>query len=195
MAVQLLLFFTFFFVAAFFWPSWRLWKRHRVNAFVLPSDDSAQGLIGRWFRGTMFGILALLSALALGLPESALGSLLWLDRPALGTAGWLILAASLIWIVAAQAQMGGAWRIGIDSSAVAPLVDKGVFAWSRNPIFLGMRAALLGQFLMLPNAVTLTLLLLGEVLIQVQVRLEESHLGQAHGPRYEAYRQAVRRWI
>lgn len=195
MAVQLLLFFTFFFAAAFFWPSWRLWKRHRVNAFVLPSDDSAHGLIGRWFRGTMVGIFALLAALALGLPESALGPLSWLDREALGTAGWLILALSLIWVVAAQAQMGGSWRIGIDPGTTAPLVDQGVFAWSRNPIFLGMRAALLGLFLVLPNAVTLALLLLGEVLIQVQVRLEESHLGQVHGPRYEAYRQAVRRWI
>ena len=195
MAVQLLLFFTFFFVAAFFWPSWRLWKRHRVNAFVLPSDDSAHGLVGRWFRGTMLGIFGMLAALALGLPESALGSLLWLNYPMLGTAGWLILAVSLIWIVAAQAQMGGSWRIGIDSGATAPLVDKGVFAWSRNPIFLGMRAALLGLFLVLPNAVSLALLLLGEVLIQVQVRLEESHFAQVHRPRYEAYRQAVRRWL
>lgn len=195
MAVQLLLFFTFFFLAAFFSPSWRLWRRHRVNAFVLPSDDSAQGLVGRWFRGTMIGIFVLLTAVVLGLPESAFGSLSWLDLPALRVAGWLMLALSLAWVVAAQAQMGGSWRIGIDPGAPAPLVEKGVFAWSRNPIFLGMRAALLGLFLVLPNAVTLALLLLGEVLIQVQVRLEESHLGRVNGPRYEAYRQAVRRWI
>mgnify|MGYP001490612632 CR=1 FL=1 len=66
----------------------------------------------------------------------------------------------------------------------------GVFRLSRNPIFLGMRLTLLGLFLVIPNAVTLAVLVLGNVLVQVQVRLEE-----AFGEVYARYREQVRRWI
>ena len=66
---------------------------------------------------------------------------------------------------------------------------------SRNPIFLGMRATLLGFFLALPNAVTLAIVVLGEALIQIQVRLEEEFLGAKHGARYAEYQRRTRRWL
>lgn len=195
MALPLLLFFTVFFALAFLWPTLRLWRRERVNALVLPYDDSAEGIVGKRFRATLLGIFVLLVALVAGLPDAFVGPLEWMHQPVLRTAGWLLLALSLLWVVAAQAQMGASWRIGIDARAPTPLVNTGIFSLSRNPIFLGMRASLLGLFLVLPNAVTLAILLLGEALIQVQVRLEEAHLKKDHGKAYELYRTSVRRWI
>ena len=65
MALELLLFFSIFFAAAFFWPTYRLWRRERINALVLPYDDSAHGMVGRWFRLTLIGMFFLLAALAL----------------------------------------------------------------------------------------------------------------------------------
>lgn len=91
--------------------------------------------------------------------------------------------------------MGESWRIGIDEERRAPLVRKGVFGLSRNPIFLGMISTLLGLFLVIPTAVTLLVLGLGVVLIQIQVRLEEEFLSGAHGRDYEEYRSDVRRWL
>jgi protein-S-isoprenylcysteine O-methyltransferase Ste14 len=38
-------------------------------------------------------------------------------------------------------------------------------------------------------------LVLGVVLIQIQVRLEEEHLKALHGGKYEEYRCRVRRWV
>lgn len=196
MALLLLLFFVLFFAVAFFWPTWRLWRRDRVNAVVLPYDDTAHGVVAKAFRMTLFGIFALLGTVALGLPPEAVGSLGWLERSPLAmAAGWTLLAVSLLWILIAQSQMGASWRIGIDTQSRPPLVTTGVFALSRNPIFLGMRVSLLGLFLTLPNAVTLALLVTGEVLMQVQVRLEEKHLDAAFGPDYRAYRTAVGRWL
>jgi protein-S-isoprenylcysteine O-methyltransferase Ste14 len=58
-----------------------------------------------------------------------------------------------------------------------------------------MRANLLGLFLVMPNAVTLTIWLLGDVLIQIQVYLEEAFLRQQHGPAYDQYSQQVPRWL
>lgn len=195
MALPLLLFFMLFLAVALVWPTVRLWRRERINAFVLPRDDSLEGFVGRWFRAPLAGIVVLLAALSLGLPLDAAGPLLWLDGPIARAGGWAILALSLGWVVTAQAQMGSSWRIGIDAAARTHLVRTGVFAVSRNPIFLGMRGSLAGLFLVLPNAFTLAILGAGEILIQVQVRLEEEHLSSAHAGEYDQYRRAVRRWV
>jgi protein-S-isoprenylcysteine O-methyltransferase Ste14 len=75
------------------------------------------------------------------------------------------------------------------------LVQTGLFRVSRNPIFLATRLALLGFFLVAPNAATLAILAAGEVAIQVQVRLEEQHLSNMHGAAYADYRSKVARWL
>ena len=195
MAIQLLAFFSLFFALAFFLPSYRLWRRHGVNALVLPADDTAHGLVGRLFKATIVSTFVLLIALSIGLPESAAGPLPWMETSAVLIMGWVVLGLSLAWIIAAQAQMGASWRIGIDANNRTNLVTSGIFGISRNPIFLGMRAGLLGLFLVLPNALSLAILVIGEVLMQVQVRLEEAHLLSTHGHAYERYRASVRRWI
>lgn len=47
----------------------------------------------------------------------------------------------------------------------------------------------------MPNAVTLAVLVLGDALMQIQVRLEEEYLGRMHGQEYEHYRRQTRRWL
>jgi len=195
MHITLFLFYVLFFAAAFVWPTWRLWRRDRVNALVLPRDDSPHGLVGNGFRLVLLALFLGLAALAAGLPGHAFGNLIWLQVEPVRVLGWAIMLLSLGWIVLAQRQMGRSWRIGIDTVDQPPLVQTGVFAISRNPIFLGMRVNLLGLFLALPNALTLSAWLLGEVLMQVQVRLEEQHLEASLGEPYRAYQASVRRWL
>lgn len=109
--------------------------------------------------------------------------------------GVALLLVSLVWTVLAQAQMGESWRIGIDEEHHTPLVQRGVFGVSRNPIFLGMMLTVLGLFIVIPNAFTLLVLVMGVVLIQLQVRLEEEFLAETHGDEYAEYRMRVRRWV
>jgi protein-S-isoprenylcysteine O-methyltransferase Ste14 len=124
-----------------------------------------------------------------------LSPLPWLEQPILTLLGWLFLAVSLLWILVAQAQMQASWRIGIDQDHKTDLIQHGLFGLSRNPIFLGMRLLLLGLFFVMPNALTLTLWIVGDVLMQIQVRLEEEHLSRLHGESYRAYREHVGRWL
>ena len=91
--------------------------------------------------------------------------------------------------------MGESWRIGIDHEHQTALVRTGVFGFSRNPIFLGMTITLVGLFFVIPNTLTALTLLIGAVLIQIQVRLEEEFLTKTHGKEYGEYRQQVRRWL
>lgn len=185
-----------FFVAAFFWRSYQVWRRTGVNPYQLGNSDSAHDLIGRLFRGTNLAVLAVIVVYALS--DSLYQYLIpifWLMDPVLVIIGLLLLVAALLWVLIAQMQMGDSWRIGIDTEVKTALVQHGVFARSRNPIFLGMQLMLLGLLLVLPNMITLATCLLGVTLIQIQVRLEEAHLTQLHGEAYRAYQQRVRRWL
>ncbi len=185
-----------YFFAAFFWRSYVVWKRAGVNPLVFKGTDSAHDYIGRVFKLLFAAVVfsVIVYSTSEGLYEY-LTPINWLERRWLRAAGVILLPVSLAWTVLAQAQMGEAWRIGIDEERRAPLVRKGVFGLSRNPIFLGMMLTLLGLFLVTPNAVTLLVLVLGVVLIQIQVRLEEEFLSGVHGEEYAEYRRGVRRWL
>ncbi len=91
--------------------------------------------------------------------------------------------------------MKESWRIGIDTETKTELITKGLFGISRNPIFLGMIVSLIGLFFLTPNAWTLIFVILGYVLIQIQIRLEEEFLIEQHGEKYIEYREKVRRLI
>ncbi len=185
-----------FLMAAFFWRSYLVWRRTGVNPYKLGDSDSAHDFIGRLFRGTILAVLVVCAVYAFSPPlYQFLTPISWLIHPVLVLVGLVFLAIALIWVLIAQAQMGDSWRIGIDAEVETALVQHGVFALSRNPIFLGMQLMLLGLLLVLPNAVTLTTCILGVALIQIQVRLEEDHLSQMHGQKYSIYQQQVRRWL
>lgn len=185
-----------YFFAACFWRSFVVWKRTGVNPLVFKGSDNAHDYIGRVFKILFAAVVAAVIAYSTsGRLYQYLTPITWLERLWLQAAGVVLLLASLAWTVAAQAQMCESWRIGIDEEHRTPLVRKGVFGLSRNPIFLGMISPLLGMFLVIPNAVTLLILGLGVVLIQIQVKLEEELLSSAHGEDYEGYRRDVRRWL
>lgn len=185
-----------YFFAAFFWRSFLVWKRTGVNPLVFKGTDNAHDYIGRVFK-LLFAVVVVAVAVysASGRLYQYLTPITWLELRWLRAAGVILLLASLAWTVAAQAQMGESWRIGIDEKHRTPLVRKGVFGLSRNPIFLGMMLTLAGLFLVVPNAVTLLVLVLGVVLIQIQVRLEEEFLSRTHGEEYAGYCRQVRRWL
>jgi len=50
-------------------------------------------------------------------------------------------------------------------------------------------------FLIIPNVITFSVLLLSYCVIQIQVRLEEEFLFLQHGSSYSAYKNSVRRWF
>lgn len=198
--IFLIIYLILFFGIAFFWRSYKTWQATGVNPYRLASEgyqqDNIHGLMSRLFRLISAGTigLVLLYAFAGGV-YNYLGPIVWLQTPPITVVGLVMLLVSLLWVMVAQSQMGESWRIGIDNESNTALVTGGVFGLSRNPIFLGMRVNLAGLFLVLPNALTLVLWVLGEVIIRAQVYLEEEYLLQSHGQAYEQYRQQVRRWI
>lgn len=183
-------------IAAFFWRSYVVWKKTGINPVVFKGSDSAHDFIGRLFKA-LFAVVVAVVIIDAFVPSAYqyLMPIPWLERRGIKFTGIVLLLASLLWTILAQAQMGDSWRIGIDAEHTTELVRSGVFKISRNPIFVGMMVTLLGLFFRIPNVVTLIALLVGVILIGIQVRLEEEYLTRTHGEKYLEYRHNVRRWI
>lgn len=186
--------FLLFLSVAMVWPTWRVWRLTGHNPVVLPSDDSVEGFVGLAFKLVIVALGFYLGGLAagwfgpIGPIDLAAPAQRWL-------AGWALIAASVVWVVAAQWQMGASWRVGIDRSRPAALVRSGAFRYSRNPIFLGMMVQLAGLVLLQPDAITVVVLICAYLMISVQIRLEEQYLRTTHASAYDAYAASVRRWI
>lgn len=189
-------YFIVYFGIAFVAKSLLVAKHIGKNPLVLPTDDSAYGLIGLYFKLTL--ICMFVYVLLFSLTPSVYHYFLpivYLDSLALKYIGLSLLLVAFIWTVVAQAHMKNSWRIGIDTATKTKLITTGLFRYSRNPIFLGMLFSLAGLFLITPNALTGIFILLGYVLIQIQIRLEEEFLMKEHGQEYLNYKQKVRRLI
>ena len=192
----LLIYFVAFFLLAFVVRSVLVYRNTGINPLVLQRTQDAYGYVGMAFKVLMIGCAVVVTLLAF-VPHASnwLGVITPQEITSIKGLGWICLVVSLLWMLIAQAQMGASWRIGIDSANRTELVSKGLFTISRNPIFLATRVALLGFFLVAPNAATLALLAAAEVIIQVQVRLEEKPLLGLHGSAYEQYFSKVPRWL
>lgn len=189
-------YFVVYFGIAFIGKSVIVKKRIGKNPLVLPNDESAYGLIGFYFKLTMIFMVAyvLLFAFVPKLYDQFL-PITHLDTLTVKYIGLGLLALSLIWTIIAQGNIKNSWQIGIDTETKTELITTGLFKLSRNPIFFGMIISLVGLFLTTPNALTGLFLILGYVLIQIQIRLEEEFLTNQHGQKYAVYKQKVRRLI
>jgi protein-S-isoprenylcysteine O-methyltransferase Ste14 len=107
---------------------------------------------------------------------------------ALCVAGLTLLAWSLV-------SFGQSFRVGIDTERPDKLITTGIFAFSRNPIYVGFALILLGQFLISSTWLLLAYLLAGCWLFHRQVLREEQFLSKHYGDSFENYRQRVRRYL
>jgi protein-S-isoprenylcysteine O-methyltransferase Ste14 len=90
---------------------------------------------------------------------------------------------------------GKSFRVGIDTERPDKLITTGVFAFSRNPIYVAFSLVLLGQFLVFPNWILLVYLGAGVWLLHRQVLREEQFLKTHYGKEYEDYCKRVRRYL
>jgi protein-S-isoprenylcysteine O-methyltransferase Ste14 len=102
--------------------------------------------------------------------------------------GVLILVLSLV-------SFGKSFRVGIDVDQPGELVTTGIFAVSRNPIYVGFFLFLVGQFLVFPNWVPLAYLGGAAWLFHRQVLREEDFMRQRYGRQFAEYCSHVRRYF
>jgi protein-S-isoprenylcysteine O-methyltransferase Ste14 len=79
----------------------------------------------------------------------------------------------LLWSVVSFRQ---SFRVGIDADHPDRLITDGVFAFSRNPIYVAFAILLIGEFFILPNWITLIYIAAATWLFHRQVLREEDYL-------------------
>lgn len=197
MKLFILIYLILFYGLAFFWRSYVTWRSTGINPYQLTRKGHLDSFLARLYQLVFIGAVVAVLVYSVGPTNwyAYLGPLAWLEMPMVTAVGLILLVFAFIWVLIAQSQMGSSWRIGIDEKHKTELVTSGIFRISRNPIFLGIRLNLLGLFLVMPNALTLALWLLGDVAIQLQVFLEEEHLLQQHGAAYQQYQMKTARYL
>lgn len=154
--------------------------------------------LGESYRNVIFGIVLLITlANAIHPPLLAqLGPIPILQAPFVRVVGVIVLIGSLALVRVSQRHLRSSWRIGLDLAAAPPdLITDGLYARSRNPIYVGMAATGVGLLLVLPNAVTLAIAAMILLLLQVRIRVEERYLLTVHGEAYAAYCSRTPRWL
>ena len=109
--------------------------------------------------------------------------------------GALIVVLGLVIYTIALKAFGDSWRLGIDRDSPGPLVTQGVFAWTRNPIYVGLDLFAIGIFLLQGRLIFLALALVSVGMLHDQIRREERFLARTYGNAYSDYCARVRRYI
>lgn len=91
--------------------------------------------------------------------------------------------------------MKESWRAGIPDQDKTELVTDGIYAFSRNPAFLGFDLQYIGVLLMFCNLLTGMFTVFAIVMLHRQILQEERHLTAAFGAEYLNYRRRVYRYL
>lgn len=186
----LFIYFMAFFINTFIIRSFLISKRINKNPIVLNKSDKIRVygfFVWIFLYITLYAFVPVIWRYFLPIEI--------LDMSIVQYAWIVILIFAYILTTIAQSHMKDSWRVGIDTDTETELITTGVFRYSGNPIFLWMILSMVGLFLVTPNIISLTSLITGSILIQIQVRLEENFLEKQYGTKYREYKSSVRRFL
>jgi demethylmenaquinone methyltransferase/2-methoxy-6-polyprenyl-1,4-benzoquinol methylase len=132
-------------------------------------------------------------------PDWRLGSgSLWALELSWPPIRWLGLVAAgtgvSIYILALR-DLGASWRFTIDRERPGELVTTGVFAFTRNPIYVALALVAIGVSLALGSALLILLACAAPLYFHHLIRREERFLAAHCGEAYAKYRAGVPRWL
>ena len=172
-----------------------LWvqKRRGIRAFVL-SPEPVKRAAEVISIGGLFAWFALVGLEGIAWICAWLGPL-WIDSGLADAVGAALMFWGLLVGLLAYLHMGRSWRIGIDAGSSEELVTHGVFAWSRNPIYLFIDLLALGVLLASGSAffvITSPLVWIG---VHLRVLEEERFLRGRYGDEFDSYCATTRRYF
>lgn len=112
--------------------------------------------------------------------------------------GWFglgLCVAAIVGFALTLVSFGDSFRVGIDESNPDKLITGGMFAISRNPIYVCFLMFFTGLFLIHRNIVIAVAIVLFALAIHRQILREEKFLAGHYGEDYEEYRKKVRRYL
>jgi protein-S-isoprenylcysteine O-methyltransferase Ste14 len=86
-------------------------------------------------------------------------------------------------------------RFGLNKSNLGKLVTSGIYAWSRNPLFLSINCLFIGILLIFPTPFFIAVSLLTLISIHFFILKEERFMHKNYGEEYKNYSKKVRRYF
>lgn len=168
---------------------------------IIVADRTRSGLemlCDAALAATLLSWLYLAVAYPCGLPTAAVPT--WtdvrlFDSRALQTIGAVVMTVGVATYALGVFSMGSAWRMGIDHEDPGPLATGGIFAWTRNPIYVGIECLFVGVALIQGRAIFLLLTLLFASLVHCVIIREERFLKQQFGAAFTDYCAHVGRYV
>jgi protein-S-isoprenylcysteine O-methyltransferase Ste14 len=109
--------------------------------------------------------------------------------------GVMLIAFGMVIFLFAFLNFGTSWRIGIDRASPGTLVTGGIFAFTRNPIYVAFILFFFGFFLINGTWFFLIFALLAVIAFHFQILREEEFLKKQYGPSYAAYSAQTARYL
>lgn len=135
-------------------------------------------------------------ALVLGLVVDWVAGLDWAPDPGVRLVGAALLLAGGLLLIAALKRFADAGTPPEPWKPAAALATGGVYAVTRNPMYLGMALSCAGLALLAASLGALGLTPVAVILCdRLQIVAEERYMAERFGRAYADYRARVRRWI
>jgi protein-S-isoprenylcysteine O-methyltransferase Ste14 len=164
-------------------------KRLGIKAMHFASADKKDFLIPPF----AFFYFYIIFAAAFDLPT--VGTSEFFHSDTISWVGVMFCMAGLLLLLWSIISFEKSFRVGIDVSRPDRLITTGVFAISRNPIYVAFALVLVGQFMTFSNWILFIYMGGGIWLFHRQVLLEEEFLTRHYGKEYVDYCGRVRRYL
>ncbi|HSP47641.1 MAG TPA: isoprenylcysteine carboxylmethyltransferase family protein [Clostridiaceae bacterium] len=115
-----------------------------------------------------------------------------------GGIAWIgvgIAVLGLLLFIMSMVALGKSFRVGIDKDAPGKLITSGIYAHTRNPIYVAFGLVFFGVFLIVSNWIFLLYLTFGTLMVNRQVLREEETLKKIYGAEYLSYLRKVPRYF
>lgn len=121
---------------------------------------------------------------------------LFLQKATAATAGWILLVAGIVIVVPALWKFIASKNTVVTVKPASSLQTTGIYAITRNPMYLGLLLLYCGVGVFKGNGWTFIVIPLLIATVQLYIiRKEERYLQRAFGNEYLQYKRKVRRWI
>ena len=142
-------------------------------------------------------LLLLLTAISYPLDARSVdwfGRIALLDGPLAQGLGVVALVLAGVCIVWGEASLGHSFRVALPESK-QPLVTRGIYRFTRNPLALSVDLLALGVLLLAPSWLGLVSLVLNVAGYEWKIRIEEAYLCGVHGAAYATYCAQTGRYL
>jgi protein-S-isoprenylcysteine O-methyltransferase Ste14 len=161
-----------------------------------PRGHARGHLAGALLNG-LATLLLLATAIAYSLHAQSVnwfGRIAFLDHPLAREVGVVSLILAGVCLVWGEASLGRSFRVALPESK-QPLVTRGIYGFTRNPLALSVDLLALGVLLLAPSWLALISLIVNVVAYECKIRIEEDYLRKAHGAAYVAYCRRTGRYL